>query len=68
MSESKAILSLVETDGGIEVHMTEQAYENFALIGLLEKIKMDLLSRPNPNVHDLRPNQKKADGSQSYEA
>jgi hypothetical protein len=67
MSESTTILSLVETDGGVEVHMSEKAYDNFAVIGLLEKIKMDLLSRPNPVVHDLRPVQK-ADGPQNYDA
>jgi hypothetical protein len=68
MSESTTILSLVETDGGIEVHMSEKAYDNFALIGLLERIKMDLLNRPNPTLHDLRPSQKKMDGTPSYEA
>lgn len=67
MSESTTVLSLVETEGGIEVHMSEKAYDNFALIGLLEKIKMDLLNRPNPIVHDLRTVQK-ADGTPSYEA
>jgi hypothetical protein len=67
MSESTTILSLVETEGGIEVHMSEKAYDNFALIGLLEKIKIDLLHRPNPMVHDLRPVQK-ADGTQNYDA
>ena len=67
MSDSTTILSLVETDGGIEVHMSEKAYDNFALIGLLEKIKLDLLNRPNPTVQDLRPLQK-AEGLQNYDA
>jgi hypothetical protein len=67
MSESNTILSLVETEGGIEVHMNEKAYDNFAVIGLLEKIKMDLLNRPNSTVIDLRPNAK-LEGSQGYDA
>jgi len=67
MSDTTIILSLVETDGGIEVHMSEKAYDNFAVIGLLEKIKMDLLNRPNPAVQDLRAIQK-MDSSSIYEA
>jgi len=67
MSDSKTILSLVEAEGGIEVHMSEQAYDNFAIIGLLEKIKIDLLNRPNPMVHDLRAAMK-TDGTQQYDA
>ena len=67
MSDSTIILSLVETNGGIEVHMSEKAYDNFAVIGLLEKIKMDLLNRPNPAVQDLRA-LPKIDGSNNYEA
>jgi len=67
MSDSTIILSLVETNGGIEVHMSEKAYDNFAVIGLLEKIKMDLLNRPNPAVQDLR-DIPKMDGSSTYEA
>jgi hypothetical protein len=48
--------------------MSEKAYDNFAVIGLLERIKMDLLNRPNPTLHDLRGVQKKVDGTPSYEA
>ena len=54
MSEDKVILSLRQTENGIEVHISEQAYENFAVIGLLERIKLDLLSQPELPVHDLR--------------
>jgi hypothetical protein len=67
MSESKVILSLMETENGIEVHVGEQAYENFAVIGLLEKIKLDLLSRPDLPVHDLR-GKTKGKSSQKYDA
>jgi hypothetical protein len=54
MSENKVILSLMETENGIEVHVGENAYENFAVIGLLERIKLDLLSQPELPIHDLR--------------
>jgi hypothetical protein len=54
MSEDKVILSLRQTENGIEVHISEQAYENFAVIGLLERIKLDLLSQPELPVQDLR--------------
>ncbi|MEY4331551.1 MAG: hypothetical protein RLZZ196_289 [Bacteroidota bacterium] len=66
MSESKVILSLMETDNGIEVHLGEKAYENFAVIGLLEKIKMDLLIQPELPIYDLR--NKGKDKSKSYDA
>jgi len=68
MSESKIILSMVETENGIEVHVGEQAYDNFAVIGLLEKVKLDLLSRPELPIHDLRDNKKKDKSNQKYDA
>lgn len=61
MSEETIILSLVETDNGIEVHLNEKAYENFAVIGLIEKIKFDLLQKPFPNVQ-------KVSNSNEYDA
>jgi hypothetical protein len=67
MSDTTIILSLVEAEGGIEIHMSEKAYDNFAVIGILEKIKMDLLNRPNPTVQDLRPLHK-GDVPQNYDA
>lgn len=66
MSEDKVILSLMETENGIEVHVSEHAYENFAVIGLIEKIKLDLLTRPDLPIHDLR--KKRKDVSQKYDA
>ena len=58
MSEERIILSMVETERGIEVYVGEQAYENFAVIGLLEKIKLDLLSKPELPMYDLRQKSK----------
>ena len=71
MSEERIILSMVETDRGIEVHVGEQAYENFAVIGLLERIKLDLLSKPELPIYDLRKKEKgssKEKKSQNYDA
>lgn len=67
MSNEVQILSLVETENGVEVHISEKAYENFAVIGLLERIKLDLLNRPNPGVQDLRAGVK-VDTNQNYDA
>ena len=66
MSEDKVILSMMETENGIEVHISEHAYENLAVIGLIEKIKLDLLTRPDLPVHDLRNRDKSQ--SQKYDA
>jgi len=70
MSEETVILSLMETENGIEVHISEKAYENFAVIGLIERIKLDLLSRPDLPIHDLRKKEKKKEekSSQKYDA
>jgi hypothetical protein len=56
----------METENGIEVHISENAYENLAVIGLIEKIKLDLLTRPDLPVHDLRKRDKSQ--SQKYDA
>lgn len=67
MSNETQILALVETENGVEVHISEKAYENFAVIGLLERIKLDLLNKPNPALHDLRAGVK-VDTNQNYDA
>lgn len=41
--DDKVILSLTETDQGIEVRINEGAYGNLAVVGLLEKIKLAIL-------------------------
>jgi hypothetical protein len=68
MSEDTVILSLVETENGIEVHLNEKAYDNFAVIGLIERIKLDLLSRPDLPIHDLRKKTETEKPSQKYDA
>jgi hypothetical protein len=66
MSEETVILSLMETENGIEVHVSEKAYDNFAVIGLIERIKLDLLNRPELPIQDLRTKGKES--SQKYDA
>ena len=58
MEEGKIILSMVETEDGIEVHMAEEAYNNFVVIGLIEKIKMELLSKPNLPMQESKSRKK----------
>ena len=50
MLEETTILSLVETENGIEVKISEKAYGNIAVVGLIEKIKMTLLLEPETSV------------------
>jgi len=46
MAEKSIMLSIVETEQGMEVHINEKAYGNFGLVGLIEQIKLSLLSDP----------------------
>lgn len=39
----KSLISITEKEKGLEVRIHEEAYGNLALIGLLEKIKLNLL-------------------------
>ena len=39
----KTLISITEKDKGLEVRIHEEGYGNLALIGLLEKIKLNLL-------------------------
>jgi hypothetical protein len=39
----KVLISITEKEKGLEVRLHEEAYGNLALIGLLEKIKLNLL-------------------------
>ncbi len=40
--EDKVIVSIKDTDEGLEVRINEGAYGNLAIVGLLEKIKMSM--------------------------
>ena len=39
----KSLISITEKEKGLEVRIHEEAYGNLALIGLLEKIKLNIL-------------------------
>lgn len=41
--EDKVILSIKDTESGLEVRINEGAYGNYAIVGLLEKLKLDIL-------------------------
>lgn len=46
--DDKLIISIFNTENGIEVRVGEEAYGNLALVGLLEKIKISLLDEALP--------------------
>lgn len=47
--EDKVILSIKDTEDGLEVRINEAAYGNFAIVGLIEKIKLDILNGNTPD-------------------
>ena len=49
--EDKTIIAINVTEDGLEVRMTEDAYGNLGLIGLLEKIKLNLLTEIYQDRH-----------------
>jgi hypothetical protein len=42
--EDKMIVSIRDTDEGLEVRINEGAYGNLVIVGLLEKIKMAIMT------------------------
>jgi hypothetical protein len=42
--ENKIIVSITDTEAGLEVRINEGAYGNLAIVGLLEKIKLAVLT------------------------
>jgi hypothetical protein len=44
MSKETTVLSITETEQGLEVRISEKAYGNLAIIGLVEQIKFNLLN------------------------
>jgi hypothetical protein len=49
--EDKIIVSIKDTEDGLEVRINEGAYGNLAIVGLLEKIKMNVMF-DNPPTED----------------
>lgn len=39
----KVLLSITQNEQGLEVKISEEVYDNLALVGLLEKIKLNIL-------------------------
>ena len=54
MLEKNVVLSIVETDEGLEVHINHEAYGNIAVIGLIEKIKHSLLNASGSAKPDVK--------------
>jgi hypothetical protein len=46
--ENELVISILNTDDGIEVRVGKEAYGNLAIVGLLEKIKISLLDEALP--------------------
>lgn len=44
------MLSITEKEQGLEVRVSEDCYGNLALIGLIEKIKLNLLSEQSDDI------------------
>lgn len=42
-TKEKTILSIIEKGDGLEVRMSDAVYNNLAIVGLLEKIKLNIL-------------------------
>ncbi len=55
----KVVLSITEKEEGLEVKIGEQAYGNIAIVGLLEKIKFNLLAEvPEVIKEEVAPSKK----------
>ena len=54
MLDKNVVLSIIETDEGLEVHINHEAYGNIAVIGLIEKIKHSLLNASGSTKPDVK--------------
>jgi hypothetical protein len=61
--EDKMLLSVEATESGLQIKIDEDAYGNLALVGVLEKIKLTLVTEEAPDVRPDLPN-----SSQKYDA
>lgn len=62
----KVLLSITEKEQGLEVRVSEESYGNLALIGLIEKIKLNLLD--TLNEEKLETTEVKTSSKQKYDA
>ena len=54
--EDKVLLSVEATESGLQIKIDEDAYGNLALVGVLEKIKLTLVTEEAPDVRPDLPN------------
>jgi hypothetical protein len=47
--ENELVISILNTEEGMEVRIGKEAYGNLAIVGLLEKIKLSLLDEALPS-------------------
>lgn len=59
----RVLLSVEETESGLQIKIDEEAYGNLALVGVLEKIKLTLITE---NTQELIPS--KPGSFQKYDA
>lgn len=66
--ENTVLLSIEVKQEGLEVKVKDEAYGNLALVGLLEKIKLELISKDNhPSMEEVSVEETSM-SNQSYEA
>jgi hypothetical protein len=56
--QEKTILSIVEKGEGLEVRMSDVVYNNLAIVGLLEKIKLNILDHSDTKEESIDTIQK----------
>lgn len=61
MSKEIELLKITETGQGLEVRVSEKAYGNYALIGLIEQIKFNLLNTEDTGEVDTLTKDQKYD-------
>lgn len=61
MSKEIELLKITETGQGLEVRISERAYGNYALIGLIEQIKFNLLNTEDTGEVDTLTKDQKYD-------
>jgi hypothetical protein len=65
--KDKTLISIIEKDKGLEVRIHEEGYGNLALIGLLEKVKLNLLDSFAENKEEAKEEETKIN-KQRYDA
>jgi hypothetical protein len=62
------LLSIEVKQEGLEVKVKDEAYGNLALVGLLEKIKLELISKNNYSSSEEELIEESTMSNQSYDA